>query len=42
MRRFFTWWSSAPFDEKTAVALIVGVWLLGAACWVIDPASSHP
>ncbi|NII53549.1 hypothetical protein FHS47_000878 [Lutibacter sp. SG786] len=42
MRRLIAWWMSAPFDERSAVLLIVCIWALGAACWVIDPASSHP
>jgi hypothetical protein len=29
--RAITWWQSAPCDERTAVLLVVGTWLFGAA-----------
>lgn len=42
IRRAIAWWLTAPFDERTAVTLILTIWCLGAAAWVIDPAAPPP
>lgn len=41
MRRAITWWMSAPVDQKTAVLLVVGPWLLLAATLLSLPTPPH-
>lgn len=41
MRRALAWWLTAPFDEKTAVMLIVGPWVALAIVLLALPPPHH-
>lgn len=40
MRRALAWWMSAPFDEKTAVLLVVLPWAALAVLLLAAPSPS--
>jgi uncharacterized membrane protein (GlpM family) len=42
IQKAIAWWMSAPIDEKSAVALALGIWTIFAAVLLAVPSPALP
>jgi len=42
IQKAISWWMSAPIDEKSAVALVLGIWTTFAAVLLAVPSPALP